>query len=71
MIRLTIAMLLLMTISASALEITINDVLPCKLPAIRFCHKGMSMYECSAKLVEKKEHLGNSCLNVLRRFGQL
>ena len=53
-----------------------QDLAPCRPAAERFCDRGAGMtwsnlMRCSATLVAHSFRVGNSCRDVLRRYGQL
>ncbi len=64
-----------LTTAASALDV--KDLAPCKPAAARYCDKSdtsMSMtnlLRCGATLASMSTHVGESCREVLRRYGQL
>lgn len=73
-IILAIAFLGLSTTMAGA--ISLQDLAPCRPAAERFCDRsgGMTwtnLMRCSATLVAHSFHIGNSCREVLKRYGQL
>jgi hypothetical protein len=56
--------------------ISLQDLAPCRPAAERFCDRsgGMNwtnLMRCSATLVAHSFHIGNSCREVLKRYGQL
>jgi hypothetical protein len=62
------------TTVAGALDM--QDLAPCRPAAERFCdHNGgltwSNLVRCSATLVAHSFRVGNSCRDVLRRYGQL
>jgi hypothetical protein len=68
------AFLALSTTIAGALDMT--DLAPCKPAAARFCDRtgGMNwsnLLRCSATLAAHSFRVGNSCRDVLKRYGQL
>jgi hypothetical protein len=69
------ATLLGMTLTtANAMDLT--PLAPCKPAAAKYCDrsKGMTMsnlMRCGATLASVKEHVGNQCREVLKRYGQL
>ena len=64
-----------LTTAASALDT--KDLAPCKPAAARYCDKSdtsMSMtnlLRCGATLASMSNRVGESCREVLRRYGQL
>jgi len=64
-----------LTTAASALDV--KDLAPCKPAATRYCDKSdtsMSMtnlLRCGATLASMSNRVGESCREVLRRYGQL
>jgi hypothetical protein len=59
-----------------AQAIDIQDLAPCKPAAARFCERSGEMnwsnlLRCGATLAANSFRIGNSCLEVLRRYGQL
>jgi hypothetical protein len=70
----TILFLGLSTTMAGALDM--QDLAPCRPAAAKFCDRtgGMNLsnlLRCSATLVAHSFRLGNSCRDVLKRYGQL
>ena len=64
----------LSTAVAGALDM--QDLAPCRPAAAKFCDRsgGMNwsnLLRCSATLVAHSFRVGNSCRDVLRRYGQL
>jgi hypothetical protein len=62
--------------STIAGAIDMQDLAPCRPAAARFCDRnsGMSwsnLLKCSAALVAHSFQVGNSCRDVLKRYGQL
>jgi hypothetical protein len=56
--------------------VNLQDLAPCRPAAERFCDRsgGMTwtnLMRCSATLVAHSFHIGNSCREVLKRYGQL
>jgi hypothetical protein len=59
-----------------AQAIDIQDLAPCKPAAARFCERSGEMnwsnlLRCGATLAANSFRIGNSCREVLRRYGQL
>jgi hypothetical protein len=70
----SVAFLALSTTMAGALDM--QDLAPCAPAAARYCDRGGGMnwsnlLRCSATLVAHSFRVGNSCRDVLRRYGQL
>jgi hypothetical protein len=66
--------LTLSTTMAGAIDM--QDLAPCKPAAARFCDRsgGMTwtnLLRCSATLAAHSFRVGNSCRDVLKRYGQL
>jgi hypothetical protein len=62
--------------STMAPALDMHDLAPCRPAAARFCdHSGgmtwSNLLRCSATLVAHSFQLGNSCRDVLKRYGQL
>jgi len=62
--------------STVAGAIDMQDLAPCRPAAARFCDRdgGMTwsnLMRCSATLVAHSFKVGNSCRDVLKRYGQL
>jgi hypothetical protein len=62
--------------STVAGAIDMQDLAPCRPAAARFCDRGGGMtwsnlLRCSATLVAHSFQVGNSCRDVLKRYGQL
>jgi hypothetical protein len=61
--------------AASAVDV--NDLMPCKPAASRYCdHADMtaslsSLLRCAATLASIRHRVGEPCREVLRRYGQL
>jgi hypothetical protein len=60
----------------TANAIDMKDLAPCRPAAARFCDRsgGMTManlFRCGATLAANHLRVGNSCREVLRRYGQL
>jgi hypothetical protein len=52
------------------------ELLPCKSAAIRLCDRSQginaaTLWKCGATLVERQHEVNQSCVAVLKRFGQL
>jgi hypothetical protein len=68
-------LLLFMSIAlANAVEL--KDLMPCKPAAARLCDRseGISLaalWKCGATLALRRHEIGQPCVEVLRRFGQL
>jgi hypothetical protein len=75
--KIIIATFLLLGLSGTiAGALDMQDLAPCRPAAAKFCDRtgGMTwsnLLRCSATLAAHSFHLGNSCLDVLRRYGQL
>jgi hypothetical protein len=70
----SLAFLALSTDIAGAIDM--EDLAPCRPAAARFCDRtgGLSwsnLLRCSAILVAHSFQVGNSCRDVLKRYGQL
>ena len=51
-------------------------LLPCKSAALRLCDRSQGMnhaalLRCSVTLAERQNEIGQRCINVLKRYGQL
>ena len=62
--------------AAVAQAMDLNDLAPCKPAAARYCDRsgGMTwsnLMRCGATLAAHSFRVGNSCREVLRRYGQL
>ena len=60
---------------AEAGAVDINELLPCKPAAVRYCGKAGStmsdLIKCAATLASVSDRIGNQCRGVLKRYGQL
>lgn len=73
------AAFLCLTCTAKAEEVdrkTLLTLLPCKSAALRHCDRSQgassaALWKCGATLAERQHQLGERCLAVLRRYGQL
>jgi hypothetical protein len=73
------AALLCLTCTANAEDFdhkTILTLLPCKSAALRLCDRSQgissaALWRCGATLAERQQEVGQRCLAVLRRYGQL
>ena len=55
---------------------TLLTLLPCKSAALRHCDRSQgstsaALWKCGAALAERQHQVGERCLAVLRRYGQL
>jgi hypothetical protein len=55
---------------------TIVELLPCKSAALRLCDRSQgvtaaAMWRCGATLAERQHEIGERCVKVLKRYGQL
>jgi len=62
--------------STSASAIDLAELAPCRPAAARYCDRsgGMTwsnLMRCGATLAAHSLHIGNSCRQVLRKYGQL
>ena len=75
--KIVMAICLFLGVSTTlAAAIDMQDLAPCRPAAERFCDRGAgmtwsNMMRCSATLVAHSFRVGNSCRDVLRRYGQL
>ena len=73
------AVLVCLASTAKAEEVdrkTILSLLPCKSAALRLCDRSQginsaALWKCGATLAERHNEVGQRCLDVLRRYGQL
>ena len=52
------------------------EMLPCKSAALRLCDRSQginaaALWRCGAMLAERQHEIGQRCVAVLRRYGQL
>ena len=76
MMRMTAAALLLAMGMGSASAIELKSLIPCKSAAIRLCDASQgltvdALWRCGATLAARRHEVGRSCLEVLKRHGQL
>ncbi|MEJ0077966.1 MAG: hypothetical protein WDO17_21520 [Alphaproteobacteria bacterium] len=73
------AALLCLASSAKAEEVDrkmLWTMLPCKSAALRLCDRSQginsaALWKCGATLAERHNEVGQRCLDVLKRYGQL
>jgi hypothetical protein len=67
--------LLLSSSATMADAVDVQELLPCKPAAVRYCERtGSTMTDlmrCAATLASVSNRVGDQCRNVLRRYGQL
>jgi hypothetical protein len=72
-----VASILFLGLSASAAgAVDLSELAPCRPAAAKLCDRsaGMNMsnmLRCGATLAAHRSRIGNSCREVLRRYGQL
>jgi hypothetical protein len=77
MLKSLLAVLLLGASLTAASAIDAKDLAPCKPAASRYCDRGdgsvsmTNMLRCGATLAAISQRVGESCREVLRRYGQL
>ena len=77
MTRTIAAAVLLLTMGAgSADAIELKSLMPCKSAAIRLCDASQgitvdALWRCGATLAARRHEVGRSCLEVLKKYGQL
>jgi hypothetical protein len=81
MTRISIAAALLLvaraeTAEASDLKSLLKDVMPCKAAAVRLCDRSQGMdsaalWKCGVTLALHRHEVGQRCVGVLKRYGQL
>ena len=77
MTRMIAAAALLLTIAVgSAGAIELKSLMPCKSAAVRLCDASQgltvdALWRCGATLAARRHEVGRSCLEVLRKHGQL
>jgi hypothetical protein len=75
--RKAIVALLLLGLSAPiAQAFDMQELAPCRPAAARFCERSgglnwSNLLRCGATLAANSFHIGNSCREILRRYGQL
>jgi hypothetical protein len=73
----SLLVLVLLGLSATAVDaVEMKDLAPCRPAAARFCDReaGMTwsnLLRCGATLAAHSFRVGNSCRDVLKRYGQL
>jgi hypothetical protein len=78
-VKATAALMLLMVglTPAKALDLrALRDLLPCKAAALRLCDRSQgltaaALWKCGATLAGRSGEVGQRCLAVLQRYGQL
>jgi hypothetical protein len=73
------ALFLCLASTARAEEVdrkTLWTLLPCKSAALRLCDRShgvtsAALWKCGATLAERHNEVGQRCLDVLKRYGQL
>jgi hypothetical protein len=72
--------LLFMSQSASAFELKsltqLKDLMPCRSAAIRLCDRSQgindaTLWRCGATLASHLNEVGQRCMDVLKRYGQI
>jgi hypothetical protein len=78
MMRKSLIVVCLLGVSATAAgAVDVKELAPCKPAAARYCdHTDISantgnLLRCGAALAQVSERVGESCRQVLRRYGQL
>jgi hypothetical protein len=71
-----LASLLFTTAIAPAQALELQELMPCKAAALRMCDRseGLTMaalWKCGATLASRRHELGERCVQVLVRYGQL
>ena len=71
-----LASLLFTTAIAPAQALELKELMPCKAAALRICDRseGLTMtalWKCGATLASRRHELGERCVQVLVRYGQL
>jgi hypothetical protein len=74
--RIIFALFFLGLAGSMAQAVSIQDLAPCRPAAARFCDRSEGMtwsnlLRCGATLAAHSFRVGNSCRDVLRRYGQL
>ncbi len=67
---------LLLAGAATAGALDLRDLMPCRTAAVRLCDSSQGMtiaalWRCGATLASHRHEVGQGCLAVLRRHGQL
>jgi hypothetical protein len=70
------AMLLFVAGAATAGAVDLQDFMPCRTAAARLCDRSQgidvaALYKCGATLASRHQEVGQRCLDVLKRYGQL
>jgi hypothetical protein len=77
MLKSLLAAFLLGAITTAAGAVDVKDLAPCKPAAARFCEQSnisstmTNLLKCGATLASVSSRVGESCREVLRRYGQL
>jgi hypothetical protein len=70
------AMFLFVAGATTAGAVDLKDLMPCRTAAARLCDRSQGMdaaalYKCGALLASRQHEVGQRCLDVLKRYGQL
>jgi hypothetical protein len=77
MLKSLLAAFLLGAITTAASAVDVKDLAPCKPAAARYCDQSdtsstvTNLLKCGATLASNSSRVGESCRQVLRRYGQL
>jgi hypothetical protein len=70
------AIILFMAGVVTADAVDLKELVPCKLAAVRMCDRSQGMnvaalWKCGATLASRHREVGQRCVEVLIRYGQL